>query len=164
MGIDMEYGISMWDMVYRYGHPPYRYGHPGYRCGIWAYVMGDDRIDTVILNIDMGYLVTLVPSLTTGFECACSKQEMAIHSGRGRGSVVSGKGRGSVDSGMGRGSVDSGRGRGSVYSGRGRGSGDSGRGKGNSAGRCCSGIRGAVGYTVELPGLGFRVLTLNPKP
>jgi len=57
---DMEYGISMWDMVYRYGHPPYRYGHPGYRYGLWANDMGDDSIDMVILDIDMGHLATLV--------------------------------------------------------------------------------------------------------
>jgi len=30
-----------------------------YRYGIWANDMGDDNIDTVILHIDMGYLVTL---------------------------------------------------------------------------------------------------------
>ena len=36
------------------------YGHPGYRYGIWDIDMGDDSIDTVILDIDMGYLVTLV--------------------------------------------------------------------------------------------------------
>jgi len=46
-------------MVYRYGHSSYRHSHPGYRYGIWANDMGDDSIDTVILNIDMGYLVTL---------------------------------------------------------------------------------------------------------
>jgi len=46
-------------MAYRYGHLPYRYGHPGYRYGIWANDVGDDGIDTVILHIDMGYLVTL---------------------------------------------------------------------------------------------------------
>ena len=57
--INMEYGISKWDTIYRYGHPPYRCDHPGYRCGIWANDMGDDRIDTVIRHIDIGYLVTL---------------------------------------------------------------------------------------------------------
>jgi hypothetical protein len=51
--IDMIYGLSIWDMVYRHGHPGYRYG-------IWANDMGDDNIDMVILYIDMGYLVTLV--------------------------------------------------------------------------------------------------------
>ena len=56
----MECGLSMWDMVHRSGHPPYRYGHPGYRYGIWAHDLGDDKIDTVISNIDMGYLVTLI--------------------------------------------------------------------------------------------------------
>ena len=60
--IDMGYGLSTWDMGYRHGHSPYRYGHPGYRYGIWANDMGDDRIDMVILDIDMGYLVTLVPA------------------------------------------------------------------------------------------------------
>ena len=59
MGIDVEYGISIWDMVYRYGHPPYPYRHPGYPYGIWANDMGDDSIDMDILDIDMGYLVTL---------------------------------------------------------------------------------------------------------
>ena len=34
-GIDMRYGLSIWDMIYRYGHTPNRYGH--------------------ILDIDMGY-------------------------------------------------------------------------------------------------------------
>ena len=58
-GIDMGYGISIWDMVCRYGFLPYRYDHPGYRDGIWAYDMGDNGIDTVIFRIDMGYLVTL---------------------------------------------------------------------------------------------------------
>ena len=82
-------GISIWDidMGYRYGisdineisiwvsksNMGYRYGiwyidmaihhvnfgHPGYRYGIWANDMGDDSIDMVILDIDMGYLVTL---------------------------------------------------------------------------------------------------------
>ncbi len=57
--IDIEYGISIEDTVYRYGNLPYRYGHPGYRYGIWANDMGDDSIDMVISHIDMGYLVTL---------------------------------------------------------------------------------------------------------
>jgi hypothetical protein len=35
----------------------YRYEH---RCGIWANDRGDDNIDMVILDIDMGYLVTLL--------------------------------------------------------------------------------------------------------
>jgi hypothetical protein len=53
-------GLSIWDMGHRLGHPPYRYVHPGYRYGIiWVIEMGDDRIDTDILGIDMGYLVTL---------------------------------------------------------------------------------------------------------
>jgi len=60
MAIDMGYGISIWEVVYRYGYLPYRYGHPGYRYGIWANNMGDGSIDTVISQIDMGYLVTLV--------------------------------------------------------------------------------------------------------
>jgi hypothetical protein len=55
----MGYGISIWDAVYRYGYLPHRYGHPGYRYGIWANDMGDESIDTVILRIDVGYLVTL---------------------------------------------------------------------------------------------------------
>jgi len=59
MGIDVEYVISIWDMVYRYGHSPHRYGHPGYRYEIWDIDMGDDSIDTVIMDIDMGHLVTL---------------------------------------------------------------------------------------------------------
>ena len=59
MDVDMGYGLSIWDMVYRYGHTPYRYVHPRYRYGIWATDMGDDIIDIVILDIDMGYLVTL---------------------------------------------------------------------------------------------------------
>ena len=33
----------------------YRYG---YRYGIWDIDMGDDNVDTVIFDIDMGYLVT----------------------------------------------------------------------------------------------------------
>ena len=59
MNIDMGYRISIWDTVYRCGYLPYRHGHPGYRYGIWANDMGDESIDTVILRIDMGYLVTL---------------------------------------------------------------------------------------------------------
>ena len=59
MGIDMEYGISIWDMVYRHGLSRYRYGHPDYRYRICAIDMGDDSIDTFILDIDMGHLVTL---------------------------------------------------------------------------------------------------------
>jgi hypothetical protein len=47
------------DLVCRCGHSPYRYGHPGYRYGIRANDMGDDSINMVILDIDMGYLVTL---------------------------------------------------------------------------------------------------------
>jgi len=58
--IDIEYWISIWDAVYRYGYLSYRYGHPGYRYGIWAHDIGDDSIDMVILGIDMGYLVTLI--------------------------------------------------------------------------------------------------------
>ena len=55
-----RYGMSIWDMGYRYGHSPYRYDHPGYRYGIWANDAGDDSIDNVILDIDMGYLVTMI--------------------------------------------------------------------------------------------------------
>jgi len=51
----MESGLSIWEMVYRYGYQPYRYDHPGYRYGIWANDMGDVSIDTVISHIDMGY-------------------------------------------------------------------------------------------------------------
>jgi hypothetical protein len=58
--IDMGYGLSIWDMEYRYGYLPFRYGHPGYQYGIWSHDMGDDSIDMVILHIDMGYPVTLV--------------------------------------------------------------------------------------------------------
>jgi len=32
--IDMEYGLSIWDTVYRYVYLPYPYGHLGYRYGI----------------------------------------------------------------------------------------------------------------------------------
>ena len=32
----------------------------GYRYGIWDIDMGDDSIDMVILDIDMGHLVTTV--------------------------------------------------------------------------------------------------------
>jgi len=42
----------------------YRLGYPGYRYGIWANDMGDDSIHTVILCIDMGYLVTLAHAQT----------------------------------------------------------------------------------------------------
>ena len=55
----MGYGLSIWDTVYRHGYVPYRYGHLGYRYVIWADDMGDDSIDMAILDIDMGYLVTL---------------------------------------------------------------------------------------------------------
>jgi hypothetical protein len=33
----------------------------GYRYGIWDVDLGDDSIDSVIQDIDRGYLVTLVP-------------------------------------------------------------------------------------------------------
>jgi len=67
--VDMGYGISIWDAVYRYDYLPYRYGHPGYRYGIWANDTADDSIDTVILRINMGYLVTLrVEAPTSGLE------------------------------------------------------------------------------------------------
>jgi hypothetical protein len=69
MNIDMGYGSSIWDTVYRYGYLPYRYGHPRYRYGIWADDMEDDRIDMVILNIDMGYLVTLLAA-----SCPCQRE------------------------------------------------------------------------------------------
>jgi len=46
-------------MVYRCGHPPYGYDHPGYRYGIWDIDMGDDSIDIVIRDIDVGYFVTV---------------------------------------------------------------------------------------------------------
>jgi len=62
----MGYGLSIWDTVYRYGYLPYRYGHPGYRYVIRSNDMGDDSIDMNLLDIDMGYLVTLArasPSL-----------------------------------------------------------------------------------------------------
>jgi len=49
--------ISIWEI--ELGDPPHRYGHPGYGCEIWADDVGEDSIDTVILDIDMGYLVTL---------------------------------------------------------------------------------------------------------
>ena len=52
----MQYGLSIWDMVYRYGYLPYRYGHPGYRYGA-----------TVISHIDMGYLVTLLRARSVKF-------------------------------------------------------------------------------------------------
>jgi len=54
--IDMRYGLSIWDMAYRYGHP-------GYRCWIWANDMRDGCIDMVIVDIDMGYLDTLLTHL-----------------------------------------------------------------------------------------------------
>jgi len=63
-------GISIWDMGYGYrlryidmaiyGICVYRYGHPGHRCGIWPNDVGDESIDMVILQIDMGYIVPLV--------------------------------------------------------------------------------------------------------
>jgi hypothetical protein len=55
----MGHGISIWYTVYRYDYLPYRHGHAGYRYGIWPVDMGDDSIDMVILEIDMGHLVTL---------------------------------------------------------------------------------------------------------
>jgi len=60
----MGYGLPIWDTGCRYSYLPYRYSHPGYRYGIWANDMGDDTmIDVVISHIDMGYLVTLTPSI-----------------------------------------------------------------------------------------------------
>jgi hypothetical protein len=55
MDIDMGCGISIsiWELVYWYGHLEYRYW-------IRDIAMGDASIDMVILNIDIiGYLVTL---------------------------------------------------------------------------------------------------------
>jgi hypothetical protein len=57
---DIGNGLSIWDMVHRYGHLPYRCGHPGYRYETWANDMGVDSIDTVVSQINMGYLVTLL--------------------------------------------------------------------------------------------------------
>jgi len=58
MGIDKEYWMSIWDMSYRYSHSPYRHGYPEYRCGICEIDLGGVSIDTIILDIDEGYLVT----------------------------------------------------------------------------------------------------------
>jgi hypothetical protein len=86
----MEYGLSIWDMVYRTGYLPYRYGHPGHRYGIWINDIGDDSIDKVISHIDMGYLVILsarpyllrVPSVQVGREHAqlVRPQARGLHS------------------------------------------------------------------------------------
>ena len=62
----LSIGSSIWDIGYRYViwyidmviHL-FRYGHPGYRYEIWANDMEDESIDMVILDIDMGSLVTL---------------------------------------------------------------------------------------------------------
>jgi hypothetical protein len=54
--IDMEHGISIWVSTISTFR---RYSHPGCRYGIWSSDVGDDRIDMVMLHIDMGYLVTL---------------------------------------------------------------------------------------------------------
>jgi hypothetical protein len=62
----MAYGLSLLDMVNRYGYTPYRYGHPEYRYGIWANDMGDDSNDKFISHIDLGYLVTLLMALLHG--------------------------------------------------------------------------------------------------
>jgi hypothetical protein len=81
--IDMEYGLLD-------GHPPYRYGHPGYRYGIWANDMGDDGIDMVILEIDMGYHVTLLGTPASGvpwgfrIERAASRYAMQLNTPRTR--------------------------------------------------------------------------------
>jgi len=72
MNIDMGYGISIWDTGYRYDCLPYRHGHPGYRYGIWAKDMGDDSIDMVISHIDMGYLVTLLPTIASSYDSSPS--------------------------------------------------------------------------------------------
>jgi hypothetical protein len=56
----MRYVLSIWDMVYRRDYLPYRYGHPGrHRYGKWPNDMGEDSIDVVILDVDIGYLGTL---------------------------------------------------------------------------------------------------------
>ena len=49
LDIAMRYGTSMWDVVYRYGHPTYRYVYPGYRYGIRDIDIGDDSMDIVTL-------------------------------------------------------------------------------------------------------------------
>jgi hypothetical protein len=48
----MECGISIWSFTYRDGRAGYRYG-------IWDIDMGDDSIDTVILDVDMGYGISI---------------------------------------------------------------------------------------------------------
>ena len=78
MVIDMEYGISMWGMVCRYGYLPHRYGHPGHRLGIWANDMGDDSIDMVILHIDMAYHVTLLRTSTRPTLCSIRRAESVL--------------------------------------------------------------------------------------
>jgi len=44
---EMSIWVWLWDLGYRYG--------------IWDVDLGDDSIDSVIQDIDRGYLVTLVP-------------------------------------------------------------------------------------------------------
>jgi len=65
---EISMGISIWNIVYRYG---IRYTDMvidhidmvilDIDMGDEANDMGDDSIDTVISHIDMGYLVTLKP-------------------------------------------------------------------------------------------------------
>jgi len=50
-----RFGIRFIDMIIRHSDMVIQ----GYRYGIWANDMGDDSIDMVILDIDIGYLVTL---------------------------------------------------------------------------------------------------------
>jgi len=50
--------------------------------GIWANDMGDDSIDTVILRIDMGYLVTLIDGLQVGSICVLGCEAGRVDGGR----------------------------------------------------------------------------------
>jgi len=66
---EISIGVSIWDMTYRYGilvidMVIYHIDTVilDIDMGDGANDMGDDRIDTVISHVDMGYLVTLRPT------------------------------------------------------------------------------------------------------
>jgi hypothetical protein len=73
----MGYVLSIWDTVYRYGYLPHRYGR-------WDNDMGDDSVDVVVLHIDVGYPVTLVPTSPISMQRASSSMHSAFSTSRDR--------------------------------------------------------------------------------
>ena len=69
LDIDMGCGLMTWEMIGSIRSSPISiWDILSCRYGIWANDMGDDGIDTVVSHIDMGYLVTLVPTRRRGWQ------------------------------------------------------------------------------------------------